>query len=286
MTMKTIIVPLDFSTESLNGLNFALMIAAKSKSNIEMANIIVKNEYSTDELIEKQHKLAESKFAEILKKCQDKCNLKCNLSSRIFEGKIYAEIANLTEAIEDSLLILSTHGESGFEELFIGGNAYKIISHSRTPVIAVRKSINSKTIKNIVLPLDSTPETREKVPFTAAIAKLFGAKIHILTVSSSKSKTINDKLNQYANQVDSYLKAQNISTKIKHMVGKNITDLTLDYSRSIDADLISIMTEQERSASNLLLGTYAHQMINKSWIPVLLFPAFKLGLSSGFSSIG
>jgi hypothetical protein len=63
---------------------------------------------------------------------------------------------------------------------------------------------------------------------------------------------------------------------VEHLNGGNLTDLTLDYSRSINADLISIMTEQEKSASNLLLGNFAHQMINKAFIPVLSFPNFHL----------
>jgi len=56
------------------------------------------------------------------------------------------------------------------------------------------------------------------------------------------------------------------------------TDITLDYAASVNADLISIMTEQEMSVSNLLLGTYAHQMINKACIPVLSFPNYHLGI--------
>jgi hypothetical protein len=51
------------------------------------------------------------------------------------------------------------------------------------------------------------------------------------------------------------LESHNIPYKIEHLHGSNLTDLTLDYARSVDADLISIMTEQEKSASNLLLGT-------------------------------
>jgi hypothetical protein len=36
------------------------------------------------------------------------------------------------------------------------------------------------------------------------------------------------------------------------------------------------MTEQEKSVSNLLLGSYAHQMINKATIPVFSFPNYPL----------
>ena len=205
-----------------------------------------------------------------------KVNLNFTLSYIIKEGKIFKEIADLADKHEDALTVLSTHGASGFEELFIGGNAYKITSHSRNPVITVRRSKILSNIDNIVLPLDVTFQTREKVPYTATLAKAFGSKIHILTIRLSNLKSIEKKLYQYAEQVASYLDNQKVPFTVEHLNGGNLTDLTLDYSRSINADLISIMTEQEKSASNLLLGNFAHQMINKAFIPVLSFPNFHL----------
>ncbi len=71
-----------------------------------------------------------------------------------------------------------------------------------------------------------------------------------------------------------------INYTIEHLQGDNLTDITLEYSNSVDADLISIMTEQEKSVSNLLLGSYAHQMINKASIPVLSFPNYQLKILS------
>lgn len=41
--MKTIIVPIDLSYESLNGLNLALMMATKTRANILLAHVIGKN---------------------------------------------------------------------------------------------------------------------------------------------------------------------------------------------------------------------------------------------------
>jgi len=49
----------------------------------------------------------------------------------------------------------------------------------------------------------------------------------------------------------------------------NITDATLEYADSIKANLISIMTEQETTTSNLVLGPFASQMVNHAQIPVL-----------------
>ena len=274
--MKTIIVPIDLSDESLNGLNLAMMLASKTGANILLVHVIGKNTGDYYEQMEKENQLVQSKFEEILRKYKEKVNLNFTLSYIIKEGKIFKEIADLADKHEDALTVLSTHGTSGFEELFIGGNAYKITSHSRNPVITVRRSKIPSNIDNIVLPLDMTFQTREKVPYTVEFAKKFGSKIHLLTIRLSNLKSIEKRLHQYAEQVASYLDSHKIPYTVEHLHGSNLTDLTLDYSRTINADLISIMTEQEKSSSNLLLGNFAHQMINKAYIPVLSFPNYHL----------
>jgi nucleotide-binding universal stress UspA family protein len=270
--MKTIIVPLDFSDESLTGLNLSLMLASKTGANIEMVHVIGKKVVDKGELQERETKFAKARFEDILQKCKEKGNIHCGLNYTIKEGQIFKEIGDVADRFEDPIIVLSTHGESGFEELFIGGNAYKIASHSRNPVITARRSKLGSNIDKIVLPLDITFQTREKVPYTVELAKIFGSEIHILTTRLSNLLSIEKKLHKYAHQVALYLENHKVPYKVEHLHGSNLTDIALDYARSVDADLISIMTEQERSASNLLLGNYAHQMINKASIPVLLFP--------------
>ena len=278
--MKTIIVPLDFSDESLNGLNLALMLAKKTGANIQLIHVIGKNISANKELLENENQLLKIKFEDIIQKCNEKGDINCNLKYNIKEGQIFKEIAGLAEEFEDPITVLSTHGASGFEDLFIGGNAYKITSHSRNPVITVRRSKIPSNIDNIVLPLDITFQTREKVPYTVKLAEVFGSKIHLLTIRLSNLKSIEKKLHQYADQVASYLDSHKILYTVEHLHGSNLTDLTIDYSQSVDADLISIMTEQEKSASNLLLGNFAHQMINKAFIPVLSFPNYHLRITA------
>jgi nucleotide-binding universal stress UspA family protein len=274
--MKTIIVPLDFSNKSLGGLNMALMLAKKTGANVQMVHVIRKHVYNNNELLEKENQLVNKKFEEILQKCKSDGNIDCILNYSIKEGKIFSEITNLADKFEDSLVVLSTQSESGFEELFIGGNAYKITSHSKNPVITVRKGRISSNLDKIVLPIDITLQTREKVPYTVKLAKLFNSEIHLITVRDSHLRSIEQKLYKYTEQVCSYFWDHDIPYKVEHLTGGNLTDLILDYSDSVHADLISIMTAQERSVSNLLLGTYAHQMVNKARIPVLSFPAYQL----------
>lgn len=272
--MKTIIVPIDFSEESLNGLDMALMLANRTRANIKLVYVIDRKISEVGSSLENDIQLRKDKFEGILHTCQEKSIYKCGMSYIISSGKIFKDITDLAEKSEDSMIVLSTHGVSGFEELFIGGNAYKIASHSRKPVITVRNSKIPANIDKIILPLDFTKETREKVPYTIKLAKQFGSEIHLITIQSTKLKSIDKKLHQYSKQAASYFDKYAIPYKIEHLSGSNLTDIVLEYSETVKADLISIMSEQEKSARNLLLGNYAHQMINKSDIPVLTYPTF------------
>jgi nucleotide-binding universal stress UspA family protein len=139
----------------------------------------------------------------------------------------------------------------------------------------------------LLLPLDNTSETREKVPYTAILAVLFGASVEIITLSTLELDNVLDKLNDYALQVHEYLTRYNVKSNIQHINGMNFTDITIDFAKKKNADLIAVMTEQEKSITNILLGNYAHQMINKSPIPVLLFPTKQMGiLSESFKTQG
>ncbi len=274
--MKKIIVPIDFSDESLSGLNLALMLAKKAGSEILMVHVIGMDSDKNKDQTDTERQAVEERFRYVLKKYNPKGTVKGSLKYTILEGQVFKEVTNLANMYEDVLTVLSTHGTSGFEELFIGGNAYKIASNSQNPVVTVRRHFLSSNIDRIVMPLDITFQTREKVPLTVEIAKMFNSEIHLLTLSMSRMKSIGKKLQTYSQQVEAYLAKHNVPYKTEHLQGKNLTDLTLEYSNSVKADLISIMTEQEKSSSNLLLGSFAHQMINKAVIPVLSFPNYRL----------
>jgi len=125
----------------------------------------------------------------------------CGGQCQIVRGSSFREVNGYNVNI--------VHGEDS--------DAYKIISHSKNPVITVRRGKMSSNIDRIVLPLDITLQTREKVPYTVKLAKLFNSEIHLLTVRSSKLKSIEKKLHRYAEQVATYLDTHEISYTVEHL---------------------------------------------------------------------
>jgi hypothetical protein len=61
---------------------------------------------------------------------------------------------------------------------------------------------------------------------------------------------------------------RNVKVVRDKIVSADISKKTIDYALTMDADLITIMTEQETPA-NILLGPHAQRMVNQSPVPIL-----------------
>ena len=267
--MYHIIVPIDFSEESIKGLELAILIAKKIDCEIQMVYVQKKSHDYNPGTRDGEHKFAEKKFKDIVNAYQPLLPKTVKLGYIIKSGRIYREVVNQAESFEESFIVASTHGASGFEQFFIGSNAFKIVLATSRPVITLQGNKLPHSIKKIVLPLDITIDTRQKVPFTSDLAKWFGAEIHVVTVTSYQTEDAVKKLNSYSAQVCEYLTNKGIKNTTEMLVGANYTDIILEYATKVNASMISIMTEQSVDVSNFVLGSFAQQMLNKSTIPVV-----------------
>ncbi len=269
--MEEIIVPIDFSECSINSLEHAIDLAIKTKHNIEL--LWVKSNNSRSELIkdkgEKIENIVIQRFEELLKKYQPKL-IGQQMSYLIREGKVFKEVDAEAKEKNAFMIVTGTHGASGFEEIFIGSNANRIIAGSHCPVLTIRGGINvRKPLKGIVLPIDNSDLTRQKVPFTIEIAKHFHAEIFILGIISSKIKAVAKKTEAYVSQVEKALLAKNIKHQVEIINSDNISEDIIQYTKKVDANMISIMTEQEKNVYSFILGNSAQQLVNHSPYPVL-----------------
>lgn len=283
--MNNIVIPVDFSEDSLKGIDLALLFSDKAETSIRLVYVQKKSsDYNSPGHFEEEKQWANKKFGEILGKYEPELKNNSSIKFIIKSGRIYKEIVSQVESHNEGMVMASTHGASGFEEFFMGSNAFKIISATEKPVLTTSTGYIPKDIKKIVMPIDVTIDTRQKVPFTAGLAKLFDAEIHIITVSTSKGKRITDRLNAYSKQASGYLKAQGVPHKVKALHGDNIVDLIVVYSDSVEADMITIMKEQSKSLN--FMSNLTHQLLNRSKIPVFTLSNKETHIKTGFSTFG
>jgi nucleotide-binding universal stress UspA family protein len=268
--MKQILVAFDFSKNAIKTLEYALMVANKTGADLSL--VWVDSTSTPDNMLNIDHELRiETKklFEEILPLYEPKLN-KGKIDVILRKGKVYTEITNTAKMLEADIVFAGTHGVSGFEQFWIGSNAYRIVTNSPCPVMTIRGDFDLKGgISKILIPLDSTSETRQKLPFATMLAGLFKAEIHLLLLYNTSIRVIRNRMKTYADEAMNYLKSNDISYVFKEIEAENIVSNILQYANDEDVDLISIMTEQGSTSGGMFLGPYAQQIINNSLVPVL-----------------
>ncbi|MFW5708567.1 MAG: universal stress protein [Bacteroidota bacterium] len=271
--MKEIVAGIDFSRSSIQAFQYALRIAMQCGCRLKL--VYVSKLRDKEMQLIKDDKGMEMNIRHSLEKLIDehKNQVKGGITYRILTGKIYEEISNQAKYTDAGMIVAGAHGMSGFEEFWLGNNALKIITHSEKPVLSVKRTFQIKTplIEKIVLPIDSTPETIQKVPFTLQLAQYFKAQINVLSLFSSRAKNVEENVERNTKEVMNLIVKTGLRYINENSRCDNISKATVDYCLRRNADLISIMTLQEHTSNRVFMGSYAEQTVNRSPIPVLSF---------------
>ena len=269
--MKTLLVATDFSKNSLHVLEYAIMFANKLEAAIHL--VWVDNSSLEDNLIDTIEEGLRIEKKNYLRKIVSDYKSKVpgeKLQYHLKKGKVYQEIGKTARQLKADIIFTGTHGVTGFEQYWIGSNAYRIMTSAPCPVITVRGDYNfEKDIDNILLPLDSSLETKQKLPFTVELAKRFNATIHLLKVYNSPIGVIRKRIDSFGREAEKCIKDKNIAYKIESVEAVNVAASILEYVEKNSINLITIMTEQNITTANKFLGPYAQQLINGAKVPVL-----------------
>jgi nucleotide-binding universal stress UspA family protein len=197
------------------------------------------------------------------------------------KGNIYKEVVRVAEELEATMIIVGLESHMGTKDM-IGASASKFIRESPCPVISIRGRDHRDGCENILLPLDLTKESRQKVDKAIEFAKYFGAAIRILGVFASADEKYENQLHAYAHQVKQYIKSKGIACTNKTLAGDNIAETVVEYANKIEADLIMIMTKTDLNMKEFFVGTTAQRVIDISNIPVLsIRPIYRPSINNG-----
>lgn len=272
---RHVVVPIDFSEQSMLALDQAYIMARMINAEINLLHIIVETspfwgiftQKEQDDVIEKFKKKLDD-FAEVVSK---KSGLKVN--TIVEQGKLIEKIIEVTDRLRARYLIVGTLIKDNFKEKIIGTNASKLVREANCPIITIKGSKNTGTCKKIVLPLDLTKETKEKVGHTITFAKYFKATVHAVTVATSKDSHLVARLQSQLEQVQKFIEKQGIECETKFIKAgasnEGVAGQLLSYAYEINADLMIIMTQQEDVITEQFVGSFAKAIINNSDIPVL-----------------
>jgi nucleotide-binding universal stress UspA family protein len=272
---QKILIPIDFSETAMLAIEHAAFTAQLFKAELVLLHVVEKHweKFSIVapelrlEMPDNMMQLLEKKLEEIASDIRSKYGVKSTCIAS--DGSISTVIIEESKNQKVDMIVMGTHGTSGVVEFFIGSNAYKVVTQSECPVISVQSSAKKLGFQDILLPIDNSLHSRQKVNYAVALAKHFASKVHIAGLLDVNEEKDLNKFEIKLDQIEQYLDKCGILHTRKILSGVNQARSTYDYAKEVNADLIVIMTDQDEALTGRLMGTYAQQIINHSKIPVM-----------------
>ncbi len=282
--MKTILVPTDFSANSLKALRFAISTALKNKSKI-----VVMHQTSVLELAPEsaftglyipspidQVSYLKTELEKFVKKALRSFSSKTKdefISSEIVPGVGTVEIILQTaKRHKADSIILGTTGASGLKRLFIGSVAAKVIENSPVPVIVIPDNFRLKAIKQIGYASDLA-HVSEELTKLAPLAEALGANIEIFhvepTFPTSEAFKKFDAEKHLAEWRKKF-KLETLSYKMVRTKFDNDFYTGVDkYRRSAKPDMICMVTHRRNWVAKILDPSKSKGIAYHNEIPVL-----------------
>jgi nucleotide-binding universal stress UspA family protein len=143
-TFKKILVPVDFSAHSREAVTTAIKLADRFGASIKMVHVFQPVEYGVEgSLLYSAEQLNRvcarlEKDLEIETQAAQASAGAVPVSGVVLHGIISSEIVRCAKEENFDLIVMGTHGRTGFKHLMLGSVAEKVLRTAACPVLTVR----------------------------------------------------------------------------------------------------------------------------------------------------
>lgn len=289
--ISRILIPVDFSETSLLAIKHGAFLAKETGAGIYLLHVVNTHYVSQNMFLPivtldqgDIEKKATEKLGQLVEQIKNEHKVNCHIVVKV--GTPANEVSKVAKEINASLVVMGTHGYSPLEELMIGSVALKVITKAHCPVMAMSEVAKQKGYNKIVIPIDTTVNSRQKVHYALEMGKKFNATVHAVGLIGSDEENEKPGMEVVLHQIKVLAEEKGTALKTELITGvKNRATSTVNYVKQVDGDLLVIMTDQDAELSGFFLGPYSQQVIHLSSVPVIAVKPEDLFVESNGSVI-
>jgi nucleotide-binding universal stress UspA family protein len=273
--MKTLVVPTDFSSVSVNAMNYAVDMAQAINAGIVLLHVYNVPVSFTDPpvspvstvSIEEIKRTSEERLQELKKNLVTVTAGKVEVFTEARLGETIEELEQICNSVEPLAIIMGSHGATGFERLIMGSTTLTAVRHLKCPVIVVPPGTTYHGIRKIGLACDfenvvqSTP-----VEYIKNIVKEFGAELYVLNVQDLEQDDLEDAIMDTA-YLDAML--EDVSPKYVQLTGKDVAESITSFAEHNNLDLVMIIPKKHRFIDSLFHKSQSKELITHAHIPIV-----------------
>lgn len=297
MKIKHILVPVDFSEYSDKAVEYALFLAETQGARVTLMHAIVLHQHDINEEAHLQEyeaivkKKEQESYRQLRQQNKHAETRGITIESRIVRGVSAADcILEFVQKQTFDLLVIGSHGRTGFKKWIYGSVAEKVLRLSPVPVLTTHHSLKKFVLDKILVPIDFSDYSKESIHVARDLAKHYNSQLIFLHVveqplypafyatSSSPLFVIDPRLREDA------LKKLRDFTGVEDMKGSseystvNIEHLVLEgtvyqeivgFAEEKKVDLIVMATRGLTGMEHLLVGSNAERVVRLASSPVL-----------------
>lgn len=256
-----VLVPHDFTSVADCAVSHASKIAKSFGGEVYLLHVVSRS---------KEVDAAKARLDKLVEQADSKYGVNTHVIVRI--GNIFDDIGDVASEIGAGYIVMGTHGAKGMQKI-MGSYALKVISHSKVPFVIVQGKGPSATdtYDDVVVPIDPSDVTKQKLQVAANIAQNFGSRIHIFAAKES-DKFLQIKLDRELVFAKKYFNEKAINFDIiSAKESGNFKKQLIKYAAKVDADMIAIVNTREGALLPDFFGSEEQEVIaNDAEIPVII----------------
>ncbi|CAN5117258.1 universal stress protein [soil metagenome] len=294
----TIVVPLDMSETSETALPVAKAFAADSGASVLLVSVVdVSTEFaawmrdSTDtEDFEKEQARTQEYLDGLASQFDG-----ANVQTLVRAGRPEVEILSVLDETPDPLVVMSSHGRSGFNRLLVGSVAGRVVGGAPCPVVVVRASDSgepmpeTRSIEKVLVPLDGSGFAEQALE--AALTSLESKKLqfHLVRIPETVTWQTTPYAGGMANyqMVETYMDASRtdatayLTEVAERLEGRGhsvtwevrsgvIADEIVTAAGEQNVDLVVIATHGRTGFRRLVMGSVAERILRDVSAPLMM----------------
>ena len=296
---KHLLVPLDGSQLAEAALPAAVQLAEMLEAEVTLLHVI---ERDAPEAVHGERHLTDP--AEANAYLQETAHRAfppgVNVTTHIHASGVDDVARSITEHVDElgapDLIVLSTHGSGGLQEMLFGSIAQRVVAKGDTPVLLIQPRADNSArpfgCTQILVPLDGNPDHEEGICIAAEIAAACGGEVYLLQVVPTVETLSGDRaatarllpgatsalLNIMQAEAESYLRGQ---CKVLAESGQPVrgeirrgdpVKAIVEVAERIGADLIVLSTHGRSRMDAFWSGSVTPRLATALDVPMLLVP--------------
>lgn len=275
--MKSILLPTDFSNNSINAIQYALELFKGERCEFYILNVQKASSFMSDDLMTMHSsttiyqnliETAKASIKKIIVDLKKKYTAENHLYHSIVDYDNFIDAINqVVKAKDICLVVMGTKGATGAEKVIFGSNTARVMQRCDCPVLAIPDNCKFKSLDSVAFTSNYlTFYKKEELKPLITLAEKFNSKIDVLHLTKGEHLTVGQENNRaFLDECFS-----NLNHEFINFANTDLFETVEHYILYHDIDLLAMMSRKHSFLERLFIKHNVETFAFKVSVPFLV----------------